>query len=230
MDSNELRNLIRQSVPVQTIFWSILQDLPTDFPEKYKATIREMHDALRFIHNHINVEDARIFRRHIAGNLIIDDKSTGFWEAINFVWLMAKNTSISQPKLAGLKSGIKRRERQITILEELVEPLHYACEKLKANSFPENKEKKRNDADQKMQILGETVEKYDATIAEVSKKYTKWKNKEQFFEYYLNQFLKRLASLPREMNPYPDLVKRRKPRDAKSKARSRAGALRYHKK
>ena len=233
MDSNELMDLIRQSVPVQTIFWSILQDLPTDFPEKYKATIREMHDALRFIHNHINVEDARNFRRHIAENLIINDKSTGFWEALNFVWLMAKNTSISQPKLAGLRSGIKRRERQITILEELVEPLYYACEKLKAKSSSENaekKEKKRNDADQKKQILAETVEKYDATIAEVSKKYTKWKNKEQFFEYYLDQFLKQLASLPREMNPYPDLVKRRKPRDAKSKARSRAGALRYHKK
>ena len=226
MDSNELMDLIRQSVPIQTIFWSILQDLPTDFPEKYKTTICEMHEALRFIHNHIDVEEARIFRRHIAENLIIDDKSTGFWESINFVWLMAKSTSANQPKLAGIRSGIKRKERQITILEELVEPLYYACEKLKANSFPENKEKKRNDADQKIQILEETVEKYDATIAEVSKKYTKWKNKVQFFEYYLDQFLKQLASLPREMNPYPDLVKRRKPRDAKSKARSRAGALR----
>ena len=143
---------------------------------------------------------------------------------------MAKNTSISQPKLAGLKSGIKRRERQITILEELVEPLYYACEKLKAKSSSENAEKKRNDADLKKIILAETVEKYEATIAEVSKKYTKWKNKEQFFEYYLNQFLKQLASLPREKNPYPCLVKKRKPRDAKSKLRSRAGALRYHKK
>ena len=209
-------DLLNRHTTPEMVFFNIinkLDNLPADFPQKNKKTLYEMYDALKFSRGKINVDDIRKFNACVSENFVMDDKSAVFWEAINFVWLIAQNAVANRPKFAGIKSGITRKNKQWDILTELSDPLEYACkELLKA----ENK--------QKQEIISDVVEQFDNEISAVKQKYKCKQDKYQFFEYYLKVLTNSKEFAMAENNPFKNIVKRRSPRSPESKERSKLGA------
>ena len=216
-ESNIFLDWLKKSFTHQDIFFNIFNDLPSDFPEEYKEMLNEMCDALAQIPKEFSVEKTRQLR--FCAKIANEKKDENFWIILNFVWQLAKKSSTQKKQLAGHKSGNTRKSKKIEIIEKLSIPLEYAL-----SQIPNCR---RGD---KQVIIQDTLEKYQDTISDVMKNYTKREDESKFFEYYLNQTIELLDSLQKEKSPYQNLIQRRTPRSAASKERSRYGALKRKKK